>query len=114
MVSLTTQLALGSLVCAAAFQPAPSARSRSSLGVAVDPSTVTKKEYEDICGVQFDDESLKSRLKSTNYLYPKHVEVIEDIAPIAGAMVDEIVSEETARISVHGVMDRSGSHRSID
>jgi len=60
--------------------------------VAVDPSTVTKKEYEDICGVSFNDQSLQDRLKSTKFLYPKHVEVVEDIGPIAGKMVDEIVS----------------------
>ena len=68
-------------------------RGTSSLNmVAVDPTTVTNKEYEDICGVSFDESDLAQRLKATNYLHPKHVEVIEDIAPIAGAMVDEIVS----------------------
>ena len=61
--------------------------------VAVDPSTVTKKEYEDICGVSFDEGSLQERLKATNFLYPKHVEVIEDIGPIAGEMVDKVVSD---------------------
>ena len=82
-----------------AFAPNPQVlRSTSALKVAVDPTTVTKKEYEDICGVSFDDNALKSRLKATNYLYPKHVEVIEDIAPIAGAMVDEVVrGENTGR-----------------
>lgn len=60
--------------------------------VAVDPTTVTKKEYQDICGVSFDEDGLLQRLKATNFLHPKHVEVIEDIAPIAGTMVDEIVS----------------------
>ena len=60
--------------------------------VATDPSTVSKKEYEDICGVSFDEKNLQERLQATNFLYPKHVEVIEDIAPIADAMVDEIVS----------------------
>ena len=75
------------------FQSKPtSKRVGSSLKVSVDPSTVTKKEYQYICGVSFDEGSLEERLKRTNYLYPKHVEVIEDIAPIAGAMVDEIVS----------------------
>jgi len=69
------------------------ARTRSALMVAVDPSTITKKEYQDICGVSFDQRSLEERLKSTNFLYPKHVEVIEDIAPIAGTMVDEILLE---------------------
>ena len=63
----------------------------TALQVATDPTTVTKKEYEDICGVSFGDDVLKNRLKATNYLYPKHVEVIEDIAPIAGAMVDDVV-----------------------
>jgi len=68
------------------------ARGKStSLNVAIDPTTVTKKEYEDICGTSFDDESLMKRLKATNYLYPKHVEVIDDIAPIAGKLTDEVV-----------------------
>jgi hypothetical protein len=61
------------------------------LGVAVDPTVVTKKDYQDICGVSFDSEGLQKRLQATNFLYPKHVEVIEDIAPIAGAMVDDVV-----------------------
>jgi hypothetical protein len=60
--------------------------------VAVDPSTVTNKEFEDICGVSFDGSTLAERLQRTNFLYPKHVEVVEDIAPVAGRMVDEIVS----------------------
>ena len=75
------------------------ARTGSVLRVAVDPSTITKKEYQDICGVSFDQRSLEERLKSTNFLYPKHVEVIEDIAPIAGTMVDEIVSK--IRVMTH-------------
>lgn len=65
--------------------------STTALHVATDPSVVTKKEYQDICGVNFDKRSLQERLQATNFLYPKHVEVIEDIAPIASAMVDEIV-----------------------
>jgi len=65
----------------------------TSLKVAVDPSVVTRKEYEDICGVTFDERSLQERLEKTNFLYPKHVEVVEDIAPIAGRMVDEILLE---------------------
>lgn len=72
--------------------PASTVRGSTALGVAVDPTTVSKKDYEDICGVAFDDETLKQRLKATNYLYPKHVEVIEDIAPIAGELTDKIVS----------------------
>jgi hypothetical protein len=61
------------------------------LGVAVDPTVVTKKDYQDICGVSFDEQGLQKRLQATNFLYPKHVEVIEDIAPIAGAMVHDVV-----------------------
>lgn len=63
----------------------------TALKVAVDPTVVSKKEYEDICGISFDQETMAQRLRRTNFLYPKHVEVVEDIAPIAGAMVDEIV-----------------------
>lgn len=70
-----------------------SSSSSSALKVAVDPTTVTKKEFEDICGVHFDAQSLEQRLQRTSYLYPKHVEVIEDIAPIADAMVDDILLE---------------------
>lgn len=68
-------------------------RKSTSLMVTVDPSTITKKDYEDICGVSFTEDELEARLSRTNFLYPKHVEVIEDIAPIAGKMVDELVSE---------------------
>ena len=86
-------LAATTLSAAMAFAPTRNAATRTpvALQVATDPSVVTKKEYEDICGVSFDDESLKARLKATNYLYPKHVEVIEDIAPIAAKMVDDVV-----------------------
>jgi hypothetical protein len=76
-----------------AFQPASFLSRRStSLNVALDPTVGTKKEFEDVCGVQFDHESLEKRLERTSFLYPKHVEVIEDIAPIADKMVDDIVS----------------------
>lgn len=64
----------------------------TSIYSTVDPSVVTKKEYQDICGVDFDDRTLSDRLKKTAYLYPKHVEVIEDFEPLVNKMVDEIVS----------------------
>ena len=86
---------------AMAFSPSTSfspSRSSSALHVAVDPTTVTKKEYEDICGVTFDQESMEQRLQRTSFLYPKHVEVIEDIAPIADKMVDDIVSSTKVRL----------------
>jgi len=67
--------------------------SGSSLGVMVDPVVVTKKEYADICGVEFTDEEMNKRLERTAFLYPKHVEVIEDIAPIANEAVDDILLE---------------------
>jgi len=79
-----------------AFQQSNSISRGATTGlnmVAVDPSTVTKQEYQDICGVSFDENGLMQRLKATNFLHPKHVEVIEDIAPIASAMVDEILLE---------------------
>jgi hypothetical protein len=101
MMTLTKKrVVFGSFLASAAsttlaFQSAtPVYRSQTSLKVAVDPTTVSKKDYEDICGVSFDDEKMHNRLKSTKYLYPKHVEVIEDIAPIAATMVDEIVCQE--------------------
>lgn len=98
MAPSTTCMALGLTMAsvAMAFQPVSflSARRSTSLNVAVDPTTVTKKEYEDICGVSFDEETLEQRLRRTSFLYPKHVEVIEDIAPIADKMVDDIVSKK--------------------
>jgi hypothetical protein len=71
-----------------------SCRSLSQLGATVDPTVVTKKEYQDICGVEFDDSTLANRLAKTAYLYPKHVEVIDDFAPLVDKMVDEIVSKQ--------------------
>ena len=93
-------LAAAISVPASAFAP-PAARTTASVASAststslqstVDPSVVTKTEYQDICGVDFDDDSLEQRLTRTKFLYPKHVEVIEDLAPIAGKMVDDVVS----------------------
>lgn len=94
MARSTATMAALMASAAVAFTPSPlsSVRSSTSLKVAVDPTTVSKKDYEDICGVSFDEESLEQRLKRTSFLYPKHVEVIEDIAPIADKMVDDIVS----------------------
>lgn len=65
---------------------------KTQLYSTVDPTVVTKKEYQDICGVDFDDNALTDRLKKTAYLYPKHVEVIEDFEPLVNKMVDDIVS----------------------
>lgn len=78
-----------------AFSPSSFAAKQrmTSLSATVDPDTVTKKEYEDICGVSFDDKSLAERLQRTNYLYPKHVEVVEDLAPMVDDMVDNILLE---------------------
>lgn len=68
-------------------------RFRTSLTATVDPSVVTKKEFQDICGVEFDDEGLSHRLERTSYLYPKHVEVIEDLSPIVENMVENVLLE---------------------
>jgi acyl-[acyl-carrier-protein] desaturase len=96
-MSPSSTVALGLTLASAAMAFAPSTLTSSTRGsalkVAVDPTTVTKKEYEDICGVSFDTETLEQRLKRTSFLYPKHVEVIEDIAPIADEMVDNILLE---------------------
>jgi hypothetical protein len=87
---------LSLLVCAptiTAFAPSvKNAQFYSSLKATVDPETITKKEFEDICGINFDQESLQKRLERTSYLYPKHVEVVGDLAPIVDEMVDKIVS----------------------
>lgn len=43
--------------------------------------------------MDFDDDALVDRLSKTAYLYPKHVEVIDDFAPMVDRMVDEILLE---------------------
>lgn len=71
----------------------PTASSSSSqLQVAVDPSVASTKEYQDVCGNIFGEDEMMSRLQKTNYLYPRHVEVIEDLSEMAGEMTDKIVS----------------------
>ena len=64
----------------------------SSLNVAVDPEVATKKEYEDVCGVNFDQDDLAKRLDRSKFLYPKHVEVIADFDDVVDGMVDNVVS----------------------
>ena len=76
---------------------------RTKLQSTVDPTTITKKEYQDICGVDFDDKSLHERLSKTAYLYPKHVEVINDFEPVVDKMVDEIVSWELCYLEPFGI-----------
>lgn len=99
-----SKLALLALVPGvSAFAPSAGGKTVSALKATVDPSTVTKKEYEDICGVSFDDESLEKRLERTSFLYPKHVEVVEDLAPMVDDMVDNIVSVK--HISLHSLND---------
>jgi hypothetical protein len=87
---------LSSASTVAAFTSPSAAKSTASsstlLQATVDPTVVTKKEYQDICGVDFDDKTLSDRLRKTAYLYPKHVEVIEDFEPLVNKMVDDIVS----------------------
>lgn len=91
--------ALLSIVASAiAFAPTPLVVVRPSLSsqqlrVAVDPSVATTKEYQDVCGNIFGEDEMMQRLEKTSYLYPRHVEVIEDLAEMAGQMTDTIVSE---------------------
>ena len=102
MAARISKMALGSLIATvvttvSSFAPQSFVcRPVTLLNVAVDPATVSKKDYEDICGLQFTGYEMAKRLQRTSYLYPKHVEVIEDIAPIADQMVNEIVSQEIA------------------
>lgn len=88
-----SKLAIATILAeATAFTPPRPTTTSLALKSTVDPSVVTKKEYQDICGVDFDDDNLARRLQKTSYLYPKHVEVIEDFAPLVDKMVDDIVS----------------------
>jgi len=60
-IVLSSAVALASVNAAWSFQAAVRAKTATATSlnmVAVDPTVVTKKEYEDICGVSFDDESL--------------------------------------------------------
>jgi len=65
----------------------------TSLKVAVDPEVVSKKDYDAICGIGFESYSLQERLEKANYLYPKHVEVINDFDHVVNRMVDNVLLE---------------------
>lgn len=81
---------------AAAFAPVSimgNQHRSSSLNVAVDPEIATKKEYQDVCGVNFGAEGLAKQLDRTKFLYPKHVEVIADFDDIVDSMVDNVLLE---------------------
>lgn len=101
MRSLAVVVATSTATAAAAFQSSIFAIQQTrhlsnptSLRMAtVDPMVITNKEYEDICGADFTPEELAKRLMRTSYLYPKHVEVIEDLEPIVNKMVDEVLLE---------------------
>lgn len=66
-------------------------RAATSLQVAVDPDVVTKKEYDNISGIGFEDHGLHERLERANYLYPKHVEVVNDFDDVVDGMVDNVL-----------------------
>eukprot|EP00543_Licmophora_paradoxa_P003782 CAMPEP_0202441254 /NCGR_PEP_ID=MMETSP1360-20130828/695_1 /ASSEMBLY_ACC=CAM_ASM_000848 /TAXON_ID=515479 /ORGANISM="Licmophora paradoxa, Strain CCMP2313" /LENGTH=409 /DNA_ID=CAMNT_0049056121 /DNA_START=13 /DNA_END=1242 /DNA_ORIENTATION=- len=96
LLALKSFVASATLSVVCAFVPSSHLKSDTrgtALNVAVDPTTVTKKEYEDICGDIFNEDEMMRRLEKTNHLYPKHVEVIEEIGPLAGEMVDTILLE---------------------
>lgn len=65
----------------------------TAISATVDPDVVTKKEFDDIAGTSF-EKTLEEKLKKSSYLYPKHVEVLEDFSPMVDQMVDDIVSFE--------------------
>lgn len=96
MAALAAVLSASSGSANAAFAPQNLAPKKTSTMVrmaTVDKDVVTKKEYQDICGVDFNDKTLAERLEKTSFLYPKHVEVIEDFEPIVDEMVDKILLE---------------------
>ena len=77
-----------------AFSPGSHAFTQSpltKLSATVDREVITKKEYEDIAGASFEELSEAQRADKTKYLYPKHVEVVEDLAPMVNEMVDKVV-----------------------
>lgn len=59
---------------------------------AVDTSVVTNKDMTNIRGALSHDE-VHTKNKRDDYLYPKHVEVVEDLAPMVDGMVDSILLE---------------------
>jgi len=67
--------------------------SRVSMSAIIDPTVVTKEEYKDICGDIYSQEEMMKRLERSNYLYPKHVEVINDFDDVVGTMVDNVLLE---------------------
>lgn len=102
MMVLTSQQTMATLVASSvvivisAFQSSPfpsSVKPCSSLKATIDPAVITKQEYADICGIYFDSEDMGKRLERTSFLYPKHVEVIEDFAQLANEAVDNILLE---------------------
>jgi len=81
-----------------------------SLGmVAVDPMTIMKRDYDDICGASLEKDKTSETTKN-GYLYPKHVKVIEDIAPMASKMVDDIVSACMTFCSLKGKTKNYNAH----
>ena len=100
MATSTQQIAAAVLVASCAYSvlgfAPPSSHVRSgintALNVAVDPMTVTTKEYNEICGTVLTEDEMLQKYDQTPHLYTKHVEVVEDLAPLAGEMVDKIVS----------------------
>jgi len=66
-------------------------RVATSLQVAVDPEVITPKEYDNICGIGFESYSLAERLERANYLYPKHVEVVNDFDDVVDGMVHNVL-----------------------
>jgi acyl-[acyl-carrier-protein] desaturase len=68
-------------------------RSDMTLKSTIDKTAVTTQEFSDVCGTHFNVEEMEKRLERTKFLYPRHVEVIDDIAPLADKAVDDILLE---------------------
>jgi acyl-[acyl-carrier-protein] desaturase len=99
-MALVTKLALGYFVAglglSSAFQTRfanggnrPAIRLHST----IDKTVVTTKEFQDVCGKDFDSHEMGKRLERTEFLYPSHVAAIDAIAPLAAKAVDDILLE---------------------
>mmetsp|Transcript_4522 Transcript_4522/g.6521 ORF Transcript_4522/g.6521 Transcript_4522/m.6521 type:complete len:407 (+) Transcript_4522:76-1296(+) len=91
--SLQVTAALGIVASAMAFTPHTSYTNKAGteLKAVTDPTTISKKEYGDICGDVFGEDEMRARYAKQDYIYPKHVEVIKDLEPLAAQMTDEIL-----------------------
>ena len=95
-------IAILPIACISGFTsryPFPTAvrRQIASLNVAIDPTLITTKEFQDISGDYGKVEDLDKILRKNVYTYPKHVEVIKDFENVVDEMVNDVVSINTSK-----------------